>query len=564
MKKTRRIIAGVAALTMAISMSVSTAVFTASAEVGSTIISCDQDDTHTYEGYQIFEGNVQTVQGTKLIMPDDDLALGGAVNDEAFYAALGLDGTEGKEKTAANALEAFSKLDADAIVARLSRSGVLEESGVPITEAGTPFQTGYVYVKETDPEDTGVKGNILTIAQGDNLRVTPKAGKPKVEKKVKEDDRDVSLGNVMDPSLYGNENKYNDCADYCIGEEVPFEVVGSMPANIDKYAHYYYEFKDRLGRGFKTPTDFVVKVDGNTVASSAYKLTVTPETGETTRETTISIKFDDIKTAVPTINAASKVVVTYKAILDDDADTTLDGNTNEVYLTYSNDTEYDGNGITDDNEHDTTDDTSKDGVAVFTYSTYLSKVTAGTYDTIYEGAYFVLLDENNKPGTVNTENGTVTWADEALQNIGTLDEDSDYKFELTPHFMIKGLDSGTYKLVEVKAPDGYVKLTDPVTFTITADDLNSDGTWDWLNTYTDNAKSAWNGSEPEIVDANNIEIYFEANSGEMFEGVIGNEKGINLPETGGIGTKIFYGVGGAAVLTSGVILVAKKRAKKED
>ena len=566
MKKTRRIIAGVAALTMAISMSISTAVFTASAEVGTTIISCTQDDTHEYKGYQIFVGNVQTVQGTKLIMPDTDLALGEAVDEDAFYDALELDDSEGKERNVANALEAFSKLDAARAVELIkgddTHDGILlEDSGRDIDADGTPFNTGYVYVEEIDPYDD-VTGDILKIAEGETLRVTPKAGKPKVEKKVQEDDRDVDTGSVIDDDLY--EETFNDCADYSIGDNVPFEVVGTMPANIANYRHYYYEFIDRLGKGFKTPTDITVTVDGIAIDSSEYTPTVIPATGETDRETTISIKFDDIKAAVPTINAASKVVVTYNAVLDDDADTTLNGNTNEVYLRYSTDTEYDGDGIDDHDDHDTTEDTNKDGVAVFTYSVDVDKVNAKNTDEKLPGAQFVLLDSQNIPGTVDTETGKVVWDRQPI-NVEDLDETSTYKFELTDGLVLKGLDSGEYKLVEVVAPEGYVKLTNPVSFTIEVaeDTLNADGTWDWDNNYTDNARTAWErGTFPTVVGVG-FDIAYN-DSHEMFEGTIGNEEGINLPETGGIGTKIFFGVGGAAVLTSGVILVAKKRAKKED
>ena len=562
MKKTRRIIAGVAALTMAISMSISTAVFTASAEVGPTIISCDQDDTHEYKGYQIFVGNVQTLKGEQVILPDADLELGGDVDADALYAALEL---EGADKTPAKALEAFSKLDAAGVVELIkgddTHDGILKEaSGSDIDADGTPFQTGYVYVEEIDLDDD-ITGDILKIAQGDTLRVTPKAGKPKVEKKVKEDDRDVDVGSVIDDALYAE--KFNDCADYSIGDNVPFEVVGTMPANIANYRHYYYEFIDRLGKGFKTPTDITVTVDGIAIDSSEYT-TVTPAAGETTDATTISIKFDDIKAAVPTINAASKVVVTYNAILDDDADTTLNGNTNEVYLKYSTDTEYKGDGIDDHDDHDTTEDTNKDGVAVFTYSVDVDKVNAKTNATL-DGAWFVLLDSQNIPGTVDTETGKVVWATQPIQNVDALDDSSNYKFKLTDELVLKGLDSGEYTLVEVVAPEGYVKLTDPVSFTIAVaeDTLNADGTWDWDNNYTDNARTAWEiGTFPSVVSVG-FDIAYN-DSHEMFEGTIGNEEGINLPETGGIGTKIFYGVGGAAVLTSGVILVAKKRAKKED
>lgn len=42
-----------------------------------------------------------------------------------------------------------------------------------------------------------------------------------------------------------------------------------------------------------------------------------------------------------------------------------------------------------------------------------------------------------------------------------------------------------------------------------------------------------------------------------------NKKGINLPSTGGIGTTIFYTVGGMLVVGAGVTLIVKKRAKNE-
>lgn len=37
-----------------------------------------------------------------------------------------------------------------------------------------------------------------------------------------------------------------------------------------------------------------------------------------------------------------------------------------------------------------------------------------------------------------------------------------------------------------------------------------------------------------------------------------------LPSTGGIGTTIFYGLGGVLVLGSGVALITKKRMKKDE
>ena len=61
--------------------------------------------------------------------------------------------------------------------------------------------------------------------------------------------------------------------------------------------------------------------------------------------------------------------------------------------------------------------------------------------------------------------------------------------------------------------------------------------------------------------------------GDKFTGVIStgvvsanieNQSGAQLPSTGGIGTTIFYVVGGLLVVAAGVLLVTRKRMSKSE
>ncbi len=101
----------------------------------------------------------------------------------------------------------------------------------------------------------------------------------------------------------------------------------------------------------------------------------------------------------------------------------------------------------------------------------------------------------------------------------------------------EGLGNGTYTLKETKAPEGYNLLGD--TFSVTLDSAPS----------LDGPNWTVDGKEVDLDESGLI----------IKEFVIENNKGVTLPGTGGMGTTLFYVVGGALVAGAGVLFVTKKR-----
>lgn len=66
-----------------------------------------------------------------------------------------------------------------------------------------------------------------------------------------------------------------------------------------------------------------------------------------------------------------------------------------------------------------------------------------------------------------------------------------------------------------------------------------------------------------VTDDNDPETAVNYTDGKVSV-TIENSKGSTLPETGGIGTKIFFTAGGIMVAGAGITLVTKKRMKKEE
>ena len=121
----------------------------------------------------------------------------------------------------------------------------------------------------------------------------------------------------------------------------------------------------------------------------------------------------------------------------------------------------------------------------------------------------------------------------------------------TGKFTISGLDSGTYYLTEVKAPDGYNKLQKPLKVVISA------------TTNTEMRSDAIDGGAVTVDVNGNIDTTGGSTVGDNLVKVL-NNTGTELPSTGGMGTTVIYVMGGLLVAAAVVLLVAKKKMSAND
>ena len=194
----------------------------------------------------------------------------------------------------------------------------------------------------------------------------------------------------------------------------------------------------------------------------------------------------------------TNIDVYYTATLIKDAIIEGDGNINETFLKY-------GNNIT----------TDKKKTITYTYAFEIIKTNKEGVELT--GAEFKLLDKNgNEIKVVLKEEVSNTYRVATGNEIGVNIK--------AGKATIEGLDKDSYKLKEVVSPEGYNKLTSPVEFSV-------------------NGKTNVTIIERTLVD-------------------VINYTGSELPETGGIGTKLFITSGLSLVLICGLVLVTKLRLYK--
>lgn len=453
-----------------------------------------------------------------------------------------------------------------------------EPTTVGNTTTYTNVPSGYYLVRDQDgtQDGEGQAYSLYVVQVVDNtLTIVPKVDVPTSDKKIVE----------------GNDRV--DVNEAGIGDTVTYEITGTLPANFDAFKTYYYVFNDTLSKGLDFDASSVkVEVSNNGIKKDVTDRFYVNGNKATDGKTNIVIGIQDIKTlSMNTANGTpapieeadltkdTVIVVTYNAVLNTDAVIAGAGNPNDVVLNYSNDPNNSGDGPTtppDTPEEPTPGDavgvTPKKEVVTFT--TELAILKTDEAGNILEGAEFTLTGNGVKVSLVTEEefvpnekgayyklkNGSYTTIapveDETADGynadkydlaagkfdlVRTITHNTDEPTEVKAtidadgRITFTGLGVGEYTLSETKTPAGYNTYKD-VTF----------------NVIFDPAKKEFSADNGINLGSNNT-----------LESTIVNRKGSTLPSTGGIGTTIFYIIGGILVVGAAILLVTKKRVSKE-
>lgn len=498
MKRVKRMLALLAAFALVLAM----AVPALADEVKYTITI--NNSVGTYEAYQIFKGDLE-----KNVLSNIEWGAGVTADGRAAF-----DG-----KTAADVAKTLENNEtaAKAFATKISQYlGTVAGEG---TNEITGLSAGYYLIKNKSVnEGEAYTDFILEVVK--DVAITPKGQKPTLDKQIK----------------HNESGQWGDVGDNQIGDTVEFRTITTVP-NTTGYTAYDYTIYDEMSTGLtsnvKDASGITIKInDGVELESRYYTVTV-----DSTNANNFSVKVDILKAIKEgKIEEGDNLYTYYTGVLNEDANVYDKGKQqNTAYLQYSN------------NPHDNNTKGETPHVTVYdwTFKMNVQKVDGANHNELKD-AKFVL----SKFGTVDlgtiSEDGTpaetgnliklVYDSTDSTYRVATASDKNTTYVMTAGNITIKGLDDAEdYYLYETKAPAGYNRLTEPVKFKISATYTSADSCPDVLTKVGDEAA------------VTGLKVSVE------------NNAGTTLPSTGGMGTTVFYVVGGGLMAVAVVLLVTKKR-----
>lgn len=310
-----------------------------------------------------------------------------------------------------------------------------------------------------------------------------------------------------------------------------------------------YVMHDQMDEGLTFGSVTGVTLNGNVVGEDNYTTTAAAADGHT-----FDVAFTEAFCA--TLKSGDVIVVSYTATLNNKAcfEDAKDSEENTAHLEYKDD---------NSETHTTEPDTTK----TYTWQVDVSKYYMnGETKTPLAGATFTLSrnPDGSEPIELTTRERRINDTDPAEPMLRMITkpsvsneyrvataEDTDKTTEITTtdagKLIIDGLDAGTYYLTEVTPPSGYNRLAGPIKVEIT----KTAGTAELTSTVT-YYNHTGDAAAPYAEEA--------TGTGEI---QVENKSGTELPETGGIGTTIFYVVGSILLVGAVVLLITRKRMSTE-
>ena len=605
MKHMKKVFALMLAVIMTLAMSVTA--FAADNAHTITIKNTDEQAKHTYEAYQVFDGDLNAdesqlsnikwgsgVNGAGII---NDLITANSDDDSPLKGKFdGITSTSKPEDvakkvsalTAAADIEAFAAIVGDNLTATVAGTSSQTATDYTISVA----KDGYYFIKDQDASVTADGEHytkyILNVVK--DTTINAKDTHTNSDKVIVENNTDV---------------RNNDKA---IGDTITYKSTLDKVPDPARYNRYHLEMNDTMEPGLTFTgitsislndhpltfgTDYYYYVGTTKYDTTQYVAPTDPiDAGAPSAATEIRIVFKDAKKLITDNNAAGKkLIVNYTAVLNKNAEIAPASNDNTSNFEYSNNPNYnyEGDEITSSEPSGETPDRT---VETYTTTLELLKTDATTGNplagatfeiegtafntTLVTATEFVPIESGETGTHWKLKDGSYTTTDPAtvtnttqyeatgaagykkITYTKTVKEPVSAKYTLVSDdngkIYLEGVKEGTYTIKETVAPNGYNKLDDTTTIIIKWDSLHDVANF---TSPTDTEKQDANGGF-SLGDGTTTGVQM-TDHGAKFTVTIENKGGTTLPSTGGIGTTMFYAVGAILVIGAGIVLVTRRR-----